>query len=155
MPARRILIVLASVTLAPAAALAESAWVADGSTLSQVSQDAIQDEYATKEVHPRLEFACEWGEMTFRIDWGRFISSFATEVGFGVDGGEATWIKLSVDSSNKMTIGKASDAVRLIKLIGDGETLSVEVAPYSEPSVSVSFDLESFAESLDALEGCR
>ena len=155
MPVRRILFVLAGLSLAPATALAESAWTVDGGTLSQVSKDAILDEYATKEVHPRLEFVCEWGETTFRIDWGRFISSFSTEVGFGVDGGEATWIKLSVDSSNKRTIGKASDAARLIELIGGGETLNVEVAPYSEPSVSVSFDLDSFAESLSELEGCR
>lgn len=150
----RILIALAPVAIAPAA-FGESAWVIDGGTLSQISGDAIQDEYATKEVHPKLEFVCEWGETTFRIDWGRFISSFATEVGFRVDDGHAEWIKLSVDSSNKLTVGKTRDVEALVELIGDGKNLNVEVAPYSEPSVNVNFDLASFAAGLEELKaGC-
>lgn len=150
--ARRILIALASLAIAPAA-FGESAWVLDGDTLSQTSSDTIKDEYATKDVHPKLEFVCEWGEMTFRIDWGRFISSFNTEVGFSVDGGSATWLKLSVDSSNKMTLGNTGNTRKLIELLGDGDALNVEVAPYSEPAVNVNFDLAHFADGLGELKG--
>ena len=154
----RNIVAVLTLTLA-SAAIADELWVVgvdddDSSvhTLSQVSVDAIPDEYATKEVQPTLQFRCAWGETTFRIDWGRFISSFNTEVGFRVDGGKATWLKLSVDPSNKMTIGNTGNTRKLIAAIGDGELLNVEVAPYSEPSVFVNYDVATFTAALDELE---
>ncbi len=121
-------------------------------TLSQVSVDTIPDEYASKEVQPEMQFRCAGGEITFRIDWQRFISSFGTEAGFRVDGGDALWIKLSVDSSNRMTIAKAGDAATLIERMSTGDVLNVEIAPYSEPSVFVNFDTSTITEALRSLE---
>lgn len=121
-------------------------------TLSQVSVDSIPDEYAAKDVQPELQFRCSGGDLTFRIDWGRFISSFNTEVGFRVDGGGATWLKLGVDASNKLTVAKAADTAKLIDKLGDGSVLNVEVAPYSEPSVFVSFNVSTLADALQTLE---
>lgn len=122
-------------------------------TLTQQSADAIADEYASKEVNPVLDFRCAQGggELTFQIDWQRFISSFSTEAGFRVDGGKATWIKLSVDSSNKVTLGKAADARKLLDQLGSGNTLNVEIAPYAEPSVFVDFDVSTLGAGLDQL----
>lgn len=122
-------------------------------SLLQQSADAIPDEYASKEVQPVLDFRCAagGGDMTFQIDWQRFISSFSTEAGFRVDGGKATWIKLSVDSSNKITLGKAADARKLLDQLGGGSTLNVEIAPYSESSVFVNFDISTLADGLDNL----
>lgn len=123
--------------------------------LTQESADAILDENGSGEVHPVLSFSCSAGgdgTVTFQIDWRRFISSFNTEVGFRVDGSAATWLKLGVDSTNKITVSKAADAAKLIETISDGNTLNVEVAPYSEPSVFVNFDVSTFATALQQLE---
>ena len=127
--------------------------------ITQTSKDAISDESASSEVHPVLDFRCPArgdGTVTFQIDWRRFISSFNTEVGFRVDGGKATWIKLGVDSSNKITLGKATDTSKLIDKLAGGKTLNVEVAPYSEPSVFVNFDVSTLAAALDTLrDACQ
>ncbi len=124
------------------------------STLSQESADAIADEYATKEVHPVLQFRCSPSTgLGIRIDWRRFVSSFNTEVGFRVDDGEATWLKMGVDSSNRMTLSKSQgDTDNLIEKLADGKTLLVEVAPYSEPSVVVHFDVSALTRALQELE---
>lgn len=122
--------------------------------ITQESNDAIADESASGDVHPVLDFRCPArgdGTVTFQIDWHRFISSFNTEVGFRVDGGKATWIKLGVDSSNKITLGKAADTAKLIDKLAGGKTLNVEVAPYSEPSVFVNFDVSTLPAALDTL----
>lgn len=124
-------------------------------SLVQESADAIPDENAAGEVHPVLSFRCSAGgdgTVTFQIDWRRFISSFNTEVGFRVDGGRASWLKLGVDSTNKITTAKAADAATLIDKIADGTTLNVEVAPYSESSVFVNFDVSTFAAALKQLK---
>ena len=124
-------------------------------SLVQESADAIPDENGSGEVHPVLSFRCSAGgdgTVTFQIDWRRFISSFNTEVGFRVDGGRASWLKLGVDSTNKITVAKAADAAKLIDKISDGNTLNVEVAPYSEPSVFVNFDVSTFTAALQQLK---
>lgn len=125
----------------------------------QESPDAIADESASDEVHPVLDFRCPArgdGTVTLQIDWRRFISSFNTEVGFRVDGGKATWIKMGVDSSNKITLGKAADTTKLINTIAGGKTLNVEVAPYSEPSVFVNFDVSTLPAALEKLrDACQ
>lgn len=122
-------------------------------TLSQESADAIPDEYAVREVHPVLEFRCSPRTgLRFRIDWRRFISSFNTEVGFRVDGGSATWLKLGVDASNRITLAKsAEDTATLIENLAGGKSLNVEVAPYSEPSVSVDFDVSTLGNAMEKL----
>ena len=122
--------------------------------ITQGSKDAIADESASGEVHPVLDFRCPArgdGTVTFQIDWRRFISSFNTEVGFRVDGGKTSWIKLGVDSSNKITLGKAADTAKLIDMLAGGKTLNVEVAPYSEPSVFVNFDVSTLPAALETL----
>ena len=123
-------------------------------SIVQESTDAIADEYAAKNVHPVLDFRCPArgdGTVTFQIDWRRFISSFNTEVGFRVDDGKAMWLKLGVDSSNKITLGKPADAAKLIEKLQDGKTLNVEIAPYSEASVFVNFDVSTLASALETL----
>ena len=128
-------------------------------SLRQESADSILDENGKVEIHPVFEFRCAAGSDTavaFRIDWGRFISSFNTEVGFRVDGGNALWLKLGVDRSNKVTLSKsAADVGKLISRLSDGDIVEVEVAPYSEASVFVQFDLLSFDQGLGELkESC-
>ena len=124
-------------------------------SLVQESADAIPDENGAGTVHPVLSFQCTAGgdgAVTFQIDWRRFISSFNTEVGFRVDGGGASWLKLGVDSTNKITLAKAADTAKLIEKISGGNTLNVEVAPYSEPSVFVNFDVSTFTAALQQLK---
>jgi hypothetical protein len=109
---------------------------------------------ATIDVNPRLAFRCVPGkaEITARIDWQRFISSFNTEVGFKVDGGKFVWVKWGVDQSNKITMSKtASDSQALIDHLASGSELLVEISPYSESPVTVQYDLGGLSEGLDAL----
>ncbi len=122
--------------------------------LQQESANTIKDEYATKDVTPQLAFRCTPGrqEITVQIDWRRFISSFNTEVGFKVDGGKTLWLKWGVDQSNKITASKsATDSQALIGHMAGGSELLVEVSPYSEPPVTVHYDLAGFSQALDAL----
>ncbi len=129
-------------------------------SLRQVSNDKILDENARHEIHPVLEFRCLPGRdptIHFRIDWGRFISSFNTEVGFRVDDGKALWLKLGVDQSNKITLSKSgADAGKLIEKLGAGRFVEIDVAPYSEPSILVRFDISTIDAGLDSLkEACQ
>ena len=128
--------------------------------LSQPSTDSIPDEYATKDVTPVLSFRCTEsgdGSIGMQIDWQRFISSFNTEAGFQVDEGKRQWIKLGVDDSNRITLARStSDVGALIEQLSAGDNLSVEIAPYSEPSVFVSYDLAGFSDAVQALaSGCK
>lgn len=127
--------------------------------LAQTSADSISDEYGNKQVNPVIEFRCTEGgdgNVSMQIAWQRFISSFNTEAGFQVDDGKRNWIKLGVDDSNTVTQSRsASDVMSLVDAFSAGTTLSVEIEPYSEPAVSVSFDLTGFAGELTALrENC-
>ena len=122
--------------------------------LQQDSANTIKDEYATKDVVPQLMLRCAPGDptITARIDWQRFISSFNTEVGFKVDDGKTLWLKWGVDRSNKITLSRSADDSRnLVEHLKEGASLKVEVAPYSEPPVTVDYDLTSFAKGLEAL----
>lgn len=120
--------------------------------LTQTSADSISDEYGAKEVNPVLAFACSDGAVAMQINWQRFISSFKTEAGFKIDDGDANWLKLDVDSSNKITLANADSTKELIDNLGDGSTLHVEIAPYSEPSVFVSFDIATLTAELERLK---
>ena len=125
--------------------------------LQQDSANTIKDEYATKDVVPRLLLRCAPGDATIaaitaRIDWQRFISSFNTEVGFRVDGGKTLWLKWGVDRSNKITLSpSADDSKNLVKHLREGKSLQVEVSPYSESPVTVEYDLTGFARGMNAL----
>ena len=122
--------------------------------LQQDSANTIKDEYATKDVVPQLMLRCAPGDptITARIDWQRFISSFNTEVGFKVDDGKTLWLKWGVDRSNKITLSPSADDSRnLVEHLKEGASLKVEVAPYSEPPVTVDYDLTGFAKGLEAL----
>ncbi len=124
-------------------------------SLQQDSANTIKDEYATKDVTPRLAFRCAPGnpEVTARIDWQRFISSFNTEVGFKVDDGKALWLKWGVDRSNRITLSKsAADSQSLIDHLVAGSSLQIEVSPYSESPVTVEYDLAGLAKALEALQ---
>lgn len=123
--------------------------------LSQAAAGTIPDEYRSKEVRPVLEFRCVPGgngPVRTRIDWGRFISSFNTEVIFAVDGRDPVTLTLGVDRSNKITSTKVeAEDDALLGYLDGGSTLTVTVTPYSEVPVSVDFDLAGFGEGLDEL----
>ena len=106
------------------ATYAEDAWLhesGDDEVLYQDGGNTIKDEYATKDVTPRLEFRCTPGDAAViaRIDWQRFISSFSTEVGFKVDDGKFTWLKWKVDGSEKITYSPSpDDTQKLVDVLG-------------------------------------
>jgi len=123
-------------------------------SLQRGSANTIKDEYATKDVVPQLMLRCAPGDptITARIDWQRFISSFNTEVGFKVDDNKTLWLKWRVDRSNKITLSPSADDSRnLVEHLQEGTSLQVEVAPYSEPPVTVDYDLTGFTKGLEAL----
>ena len=143
--------------LACTAVQADDVWTFDTTDVATMHQDGgntIKDEYATTDVIPRLEFRCTPGDpaITARIDWKRFISSFSTEVGFKVDGGKFTWLKWKVDRTEKVTRSpSADDTQKLIGALGSGQELLVDITPYSEGPVTVTFDLAGFADALETL----
>ena len=143
------------------ASCAAAQWAHESGDVEAIASDAgntIKDEYARSDVTPRLSFQCAPGDpsVTARIDWGRFISSFSTEVGFKVDDGKFMWLKWKVDSSEKVTLSpSADDTKRLTDAMTGGTTLTVDVSPYSEGPVVVTFDLAGFDEALASLRsGC-
>jgi hypothetical protein len=122
--------------------------------LWQNSVNSIKDEYASKDVIPQLVFRCRPGDPTViaSIDWGRFISSFTTELGFTVDAGKRKWRKWSVDRSEKITISpSAVDTQLLLDQLRDGTQLEVRISPYSEGPVNAHFDLGSFDQAVEEL----
>jgi hypothetical protein len=124
-------------------------------SLQQESANTIKDEYATKDINPQLAFRCAPGnpEISVRIDWRRFISSFNTEVGFQADDGKTLWQKWGVDQTNKITLSKsAADSQSLVDYLSGGHNLQVEVSPYSEPPVTVDYDLAGLSAALEALQ---
>jgi hypothetical protein len=123
-------------------------------SLQQESANTIKDEYATKDINPRLAFRCAPGnpEISVRIDWRRFISSFNSEVGFKADDSKTLWQKWGVDQSNKITLSKSTaDSQSLVGYLTGGSSLQVEVSPYSEPPVTVEYDLAGLSAALEAL----
>ena len=154
--------IAALLVLAASVAAAEGSWTVepgDGGQLYQDGGNAIRDERAAGEVTPRLEFRCDnaTGGIIARIDWRRFISSFSTEVGFKVDDGKFTWLKWKVDESEKVTVSpSAADTATLLAALEGGNSLLVDVTPYSEAPVTVTFGLTGLAEALGELrEHCR
>ncbi len=151
---RRIAILLTLPVLAWGGA--DGAWITESGDVEMIYQDAgntIKDESYANDVLPRMEFRCETGGVAARIDWRRFISSFSTEVGFKVDGGKFTWLKWKVDGSEKVTLSpSADDTVALINLMKSGESLLVDITPYSEGPMTVTYALTGFAEAIDGLK---
>ena len=124
-------------------------------SLQQDSANTIKDEYATSDVTPQLMLQCIPGnpQVTLRIDWQRFISSFNTEAGFKVDGGKTLWLKLGVDRSNKITLSRsAADSMSVIEHLDGGKSLQIEISPYSESPVTVEFNLAGLAGALESLQ---
>jgi hypothetical protein len=122
--------------------------------LTQHSAITIRDEKAEGEVSPILEFRCGTAALpALRIDWKRFISSFNTEAGFRADGGKATWLKLGVDQSNKITLSKSDvDVEKLLGRVAGARTLEIEIAPYSEAPVFAKFDISTLDSALASLK---
>lgn len=133
---------------------ADAADYGDEVVLRQESGDSIGDEDGTQQVHPVLELYCAPGRAALgvRIDWRRFVSSFNTEVGFSIDGGKTSWLKLGVDASNRVThTDKRALVDELLGMMKNGQALSVEVAPYAGAPVTAGFDLAGFEEALAGL----
>jgi len=129
-------------------------------SMRQESRESILDESGKNALYPVFEFRCMPGRdssVRFQIDWQRFISSFNTEVGFRVDGEKTLWLKLGVDSSNKITRSKSrTDVGNLVQLLSNATTVELEVAPYAEASIFVSFDMSTFKSAQGTLiERCK
>ncbi len=137
---------------------AAAEWMRESGEVESIASDAgntIKDEYAQNEVTPRMMFQCAPGDpaITARIDWGRFISAFSTEVGFKADDGKFMWLKWKVDGSEQVTLSPSPDDTRrLLDALQGASVLTVDVSPYSEGPVVVTFDLTGFAEALSALQ---
>jgi hypothetical protein len=146
-----------SLLVSTASAYAAGGWTqesGDDELLYQDGGNTISDASATRDVTPRLEFRCVPGDpaVMARIDWRRFISSFSTEVGFKVDDGKFTWLKWKIDGSEKITYSPSpGDTQKLIDALDGGDRLLVDVTPYSEGPVTVTFELAGLAEALDTL----
>jgi hypothetical protein len=129
------------------------------STLSQDSTISIRDESAKNDVVPQLVFRCRPGDPAIlaAIDWGRFISSFNTELGFKVDDGKRSWRKWGVDRSEQVTSSPSEEDTRaLLDQLQGGARLDVEISPYSAGPVHAQFDLDKYAEALQGLTAsCR
>jgi hypothetical protein len=132
----------------------EQSWE-DVVTLSVDSQNEIADEYATKKVHPQLAFRCIVsgdGTVSARVDWRRFISSFNTEVGFKADERELLLVNWGVDKSNKITMPRGmKDGNEFVDYLKGASKLQVEVIPYSESLIAVSFDISGIDDALQSL----
>jgi hypothetical protein len=132
----------------------EQSWE-DVVTLSVDSQNEIADEDATKKVHPQLAFHCIVGgdgTVSARVDWRRFISSFNTEVGFKADERELLLVNWGVDKSNKITMPRGmKDGNDFVDYVKGASKLQVEVIPYSESLITVSFDISGIDDELESL----
>jgi hypothetical protein len=132
----------------------EQSWE-DVVTLSVDSQNEIADEYATKKVHPQLAFHCIVGgdgTVSARVDWRQFISSFNTEVGFKADERELLLVNWGVDKSNKITMPRGmKDGNDFVDYVKGASKLQVEVIPYSESLITVSFDISGIDDELESL----
>lgn len=141
-----------------ATSMAAGQWTPASGEVESLSQDAgntIKDQTAQNDVTPRIEIRCTPGDstLTARIDWGRFISSFSTEVGFKVDDGRFMWLKWKVESNEQVTYSPSSDdSAKLIAAMSSGSTLTVDVSPYSEGPVVVTYNLTGFPAELEALK---
>ncbi len=123
--------------------------------ISQKSNTSIINESASDEVFPNLTFYCTKNnpDPVFQINWKRFISSFnKTEIGLQVDKEKMTWIKFNVDKTGKITRQDSLSQSQLLinRLLGK-TALKVEVEPYSEPAVSVEFNLQDFVAYIEKL----
>ena len=148
--------------LLPLAVFSADRWISksdDNEMIYQTAMDPIKDEYGLKDLKPQLKFYCspEDSSITASINWKRFISSFSTEVGFKIDAGKFLWLKWRVDDSEQITYSPSvADTEKLIKAMNDGETLLVDIAPYSEAPITVNFDLNGFSAALEQLKkSCR
>ena len=123
--------------------------------ISQTSITSITNESTFEEVFPNLTFYCTKNnpDPVFQINWKRFISSFnKTEIGFQVDKEKMTWIKFNVDKTGNITRQDSLSQSQLLinRLLGK-TALKVEVEPYSEPAVSVEFNLQDFVVYIEKL----
>ena len=123
--------------------------------ISQASITSITNESTFEEVFPNLTFYCTKNnpDPVLQINWKRFISSFnKTEIGFQVDKEKMTWIKFNVDKTGNITRQDSLSQSQLLinRLLGK-TALKVEVEPYSEPAVSVEFNLQDFVAYIEKL----
>jgi hypothetical protein len=112
--------------------------------------------YSTKEtVFPELKLFCEVDnpEISMQINWKRFISSFRnTEIGIKTDKNQINWTKFNIDKSGEITYLKSSRKLNnLIDNLNNKKRLTIEAEPYSEPSITVDFDITELKKYLNEL----
>ena len=112
--------------------------------------------YSNKEtVFPELKLFCEIDnpEISMEINWKRFISSFRnTEIGIKTDSNQINWMKFNLDKSGEITYLKSNRKLNnLIDNFKNRKRLILEAEPYSEPSISVEFDITELKKYLNEL----
>ena len=112
--------------------------------------------YSNKEtVFPELKLFCEIDnpEISMEINWKRFISSFRnTEIGIKTDSKQINWMKFNLDKSGEITYLKSNRKLNnLIDNFKNRKRLILEAEPYSEPSISVEFDITELKKYLNEL----
>lgn len=125
----------------------EDAWP-EALVLARPAGETVRDENGTEDVRPVLELRCTppGGPLELGVDWGRFISSFGTEIGVSVDGGEQAWFDVRVDESNRVTrTDRPADVEAIMAMLEAGDTLAVEVPPYAGAPITVTFGLDGYA----------
>ena len=70
-----------------------------------------------------------------------------------LDDGKFTWLKWKMDSSEKVTLSPSpEDTQNLIDAMAGGSQLLVDITPYSEGPVTVTYELAGFADALETLK---
>lgn len=136
----------------------EDAWP-EAVVLARSAGETVRNENGTKDVRPVLELRCTppGGSPELSVDWGRFISSFGTEIGLSVDGGEQAWFDVKVDDSNRITrTDRPADVEAMLAMLEAGDTLAIEVPPYAGEPITVTFGIDGYAAAAAEFEArCR
>ena len=132
--------------------------IADTDVLAEIittSKISISNYSNPEKIYPELSFFCEKNnsEISLKINWKRFISSFRnTEIGIKADNNEINWMKFNLDKSGEITYLKSSKKLNnLIDNLSNKKLLILEAEPYSEPSITIDFDITELKKYLKEL----
>ena len=132
--------------------------IADTDVLAEIittSKISISNYSNPEKIYPELSFLCEKNnsEISLKINWKRFISSFRnTEIGIKADNNEIKWMKFNLDKSGEITYLKSSKKLNnLIDNLSNKKLLILEAEPYSEPSITIDFDITELKKYLKEL----
>ena len=132
--------------------------IASDNVLAEIittSKTPIKNYKNSEKIYPELRFFCEKDnpEISMQINWKRFISSFRnTEIGIKTGKNQINWTKFNIDKSGEITYLKSSRKLNnLIDNLNNKKRLTIEAEPYSEPSITVDFDITELKKYLNEL----